>query len=54
MLRSIVSITKTRENPDFKEIEKAVRRGKRFVKGCPPNNVFIVQAIISDIGDSLS
>jgi len=22
------------------------KRGKRFVKGCPPNNVFIVQAII--------
>lgn len=32
----------------------AKKRGKRFVKGCPPNNVFIVQAIISDIGDSLN
>jgi len=22
------------------------RKGKRFVTGCPPNNVFVVQAII--------
>ena len=28
----------------------AKKRGKRFVKGCPPNNVFIVQAIMGGRG----
>jgi len=33
MLKSIVSITKVKRNPDFKEIEKAVREGISLIGG---------------------
>ena len=58
-LPGVTVITGDPEIPPFVDMEKIVtigkcvpeeKRGKNYVKGCPPNNAFVVQAIIGERG----
>ncbi len=58
-LPGVTVVTGDPQMPPFVDMEKIVavgkcvpqsKRGKNYVKGCPPNNAYVVQAIIGDRG----